>query len=179
MAGALLACTAAVSILLLPVSPALARTPEVVESRPPVVTRAEGCGYAGVDLNLAELGRIARERDVEETVRAACRRTPPPPSPPPPAAPVKPPPTAVQPAVPPPSPPPPPTPPKSPEPFEPVPAKPPPRVTPSPTPIIPRAYRGAPGKKGPEGQPLTSKTLLLVAPAVLAAAALGAGRGRR
>ncbi|WP_176953643.1 hypothetical protein [Streptomyces indicus] len=54
-----------------------------------------------------------------------------------------------------------------------------PTPTPSPTPAIPRAYRGASAAEKPEGGALTTRTLLLVAPAVLAAAALGAGRGRR
>ncbi|MBC9712652.1 hypothetical protein H9Y04_08700 [Streptomyces sp. TRM66268-LWL] len=153
-------------------SPALAQAAAPAEARPrvvaPGVAPADGCGSTGADLDLAELGRIARERDVEDAVRAACRSTP---APPPPVAPRK----APRPAAPPPQPPKPAAPPESAAPPEPPPST----LTPTPEPVIPRAYRGAPGKKEPEGQPLTSKALLLVAPAVLAAAALGAGRGRR
>ncbi|MHC0432142.1 hypothetical protein ACX6XY_18415 [Streptomyces sp. O3] len=42
---------------------------------------------------------------------------------------------------------------------------------------MPRAYQGTPAKKDHGGRPLAATTLLLVVPAVLAAAALSRGSG--
>ncbi|NGO81779.1 hypothetical protein G6045_39970, partial [Streptomyces sp. YC504] len=39
----------------------------------------EGCGYTGTELDLDELGRIAREQDVEDAVRRAGNPRPAPP----------------------------------------------------------------------------------------------------
>ncbi|WP_191094856.1 hypothetical protein [Streptomyces kanamyceticus] len=57
--------------------------------------RDEACAYAGADLDMKELGRLAREGDVGEAVRRACRSSapaPPPPRPAPPPRPTPPPP---------------------------------------------------------------------------------------
>ncbi|MEU5959087.1 hypothetical protein [Streptomyces sp. NPDC047525] len=153
----------------------------VAQARP----STDACARAGTDLDLEGLGQAARDHDVGEAVRRACRSTAPTP---PPATPAPPPPPKPAPPKPPvrPSPEPPaPAPAPAPPPQRDTPAaKPPPPASPSPKPSpkpsVPRAYDGVRPEKKTGGPPLTATALLLVVPAVLAAAALarGSGRGR-
>lgn len=147
----------------------------------------DGCVRVGGDLPLEELGRIAREEGVGEAVRRGCDREAPPPVPPAP--------TPSPPPTPTPEPPPPPrTPtPRAPAPAPPEPAAPPasapvqptpspsrppgpepsPTPSPAPSPSLRPLYHGPPPRDVDEGTSPVTRTLLFVAPAILAAAALG------
>lgn len=157
----------------------------------------DGCVRVGGDLPLEELGRVAREQGVGEAVRQGCGGKPEPPAPTP----------TPTPAPRPPAPPPPASPapeaeaPAPPEPAAPVPSAPPaavpvrPTPTPTPTPSPSRPpkpspsptpspslrplYHEPPPRAVDEGTSPVTRMLLFVAPAILAAAALGGSGAAR
>lgn len=158
----------------------------------------DGCVRVGGDLPLEELGRIAREQGVGEAVRQGCGGKPEPPAPtptptppPPPAPPASRTPEPEAPA------------PAAPEPAAPVPAtaappaavpvRPTPTPTPTPSPSRPPEpgpsptpspslrplYHEPPPRAVDEGTSPVTRMLLFVAPAILAAAALGGSGAAR
>lgn len=154
----------------------------------------DGCVRVGGDLPLEELGRIAREQGVGEAVRQGCGGKPEPPAPtptptprppaPPPASPATEPeaPAPPEPAAPvPPAPPaampvrPTPTPTPTPSPSRP----PKPSPSPTPSPSLRPLYHEPPPRAVDEGTSPVTRMLLFVAPAILAAAALGGSGAAR